>query len=126
MKIKTSQSNSSTIQVPSTSTKKKSENIAVTAISINNNVKCCPVLIKENSNNLITNQSDKLQKTPEKTNNFNKISKLSTQITKLIITIHDINTEQFNPNDSSFFQNLSDKMIQLNNDLSDYKNKISS
>ncbi len=126
MKIKTSQSNSSTIQVPSTSTKKKSENIAVTAISINNNVKCCPVLIKENSNNLITNQSDKLQKTPEKTNNFNKISKLSTQITKLIITIHDINTDQFNPNDSSFFQNLSDKMIQLNNDLSDYKNKISS
>ncbi|EJD6046168.1 MULTISPECIES: hypothetical protein [Providencia] len=126
MKIKTSQSNSSTIQVPSTSTKKKSENIAVTAISINNNVKCCPVLIKENSNNLITNQSDKLQKTPEKTNNFNKISKLSTQITKLITTIHDINTEQFNPNDSSFFQNLSDKMIQLNNDLSDYKNKISS
>ncbi|MEQ5201498.1 hypothetical protein ABN228_03165 [Providencia rettgeri] len=112
--------------MPSTSTKKKSENIAVTAISINNNVKCCPVLIKENSNNLITNQSDKLQKTPEKTNNFNKISKLSTQITKLIITIHDINTEQFNPNDSSFFQNLSDKMIQLNNDLSDYKNKISS
>jgi len=126
VKIKTSQSNSSTIQVPSTSTKKKSENIAVTAISINNNVKCCPVLIKENSNNLITNQSDKLQKTPEKTNNFNKISKLSTQITKLIITIHDINTDQFNPNDSSFFQNLSDKMIQLNNDLSDYKNKISS
>ncbi|WP_350024877.1 hypothetical protein [Providencia rettgeri] len=126
MKIKTSQSNSSTIQVPSTSTKKKSENIAVTAISINNNVKCCPVLIKENSNNLITNQSDKLQKTPEKTNNFNKISKLSTQITKLIITIHDINTDQFNPNDSSFFQNLSDKMIQLNNDLSDYKNKINS
>ncbi|MCL0020810.1 hypothetical protein MKT11_017260, partial [Providencia rettgeri] len=89
MKIKTSQSNSSTIQVPSTSTKKKSENIAVTAISINNNVKCCPVLIKENSNNLITNQSDKLQKTPEKTNNFNKLSKLSAQITKLITTIHD-------------------------------------
>ncbi|HEP0307775.1 TPA: hypothetical protein QIS90_003667 [Providencia rettgeri] len=126
MKIKTSQLNSSTIQVPSTSTKKKSENIAVTAISINNNVKCCPVLIKENSNSLITNQSDKLQKTPEKTNNFNKLSKLSTQITKLITTIHDINTEQFNPNDSSFFQNLSNKMIQLNNDLSDYKNKISS
>ncbi|MBQ0533182.1 hypothetical protein [Providencia huaxiensis] len=121
MKIKTNSSNNSTIQVPSTSTKKKSGNIAVTAVNINNNVKCCPVRIKQNSDNSITNQNYKLQIAQKKINNFNSLDKLNTKITKLITTINDIKTEQFNPNDPSFFQNLSNEMNQLNNDISDYK-----
>lgn len=135
-------------------TNESSKNITNTASKLRNNAEPCPIVTKNKvcfsefsqkkefvsedtklqktrwiKTSLYSVEAKELQKTAKKTVHLKQLEKLNKKVTNIInaisFSVNNIKTKNSLSNKSPFFENVSNELKELTNDIFYYKNEIS-